>query len=132
MPPSLKTTAADMVAKARSAITEISPEDAIALAGDDSYQFIDIRDIRERQKTGWVPTSFHCPRGMLEFWIDPESPYFKEVFAAEKTFVLYCASGWRSALSTALIQEMGLTPVAHIAGGFSSWVDAGGAVETDS
>ena len=132
MPRKLKTTVADMVTKARSAIAEIDAGDATALAGDDRYQFIDIRDIRERQKTGWVPGSFHCPRGMLEFWIDPESPYFKDVFADEsKTYVLYCAAGWRSALATAQMQGMGFEPVAHITGGFSSWLEAGGAVETD-
>ena len=133
MPRSLKTTAEAMVEKARKAIKEIDAEDAFALVGDDRYQFVDIRDIRERRKTGWVPGSFHCPRGMLEFWVDPKSPYYKDVFEAEKTFVLYCAGGWRSALATAVLQEdMGLTPVAHVTNGFSSWVEAGGAVETDS
>ena len=132
MPRKLKTTVADMVSEARSAIAEIDATDATALAGDDRYQFIDIRDIRELKKTGWVPGSFHCPRGMLEFWIDPESPYFKDVFADEtKTYVLYCAAGWRSALATAQMQKMGFEPVAHVTGGFASWLEAGGAVETD-
>ena len=132
MPRKLKTTVADMVTKARGAITEIDAGEAAALVGDDRYQFVDIRDIRERKKTGWVPGSFHCPRGMLEFWIDPESPYFKDVFADEsKTYVLYCAAGSRSALATAQMEGMGFTPVAHVTGGFSSWLEAGGAVETD-
>ena len=128
----LKTSSADLVAKARSAITEIGAGEAVGLVGSDAHQFVDIRDIRERSKTGWVPGSFHCPRGMLEFWVDPESPYVKDVFSADKTFVLYCASGWRSALATARLQDMGFGPVAHVAGGFTSWLETGGAVEHES
>lgn len=129
MPRTLKTTAAAMVADARAKITEIDADAAIALAGDERYQFIDIRDIRERQKTGWVPGSFHCPRGMTEFWIDPESPYFNSVFDQDKTYILYCAAGWRSALTAAMMQEMGFEPVAHITDGFASWMKADGPVE---
>ena len=127
----LKTSSADLVARARDAITEIGADEAVRLAESDGHRFIDIRDVRERGKTGWIPGSFHCPRGMLEFWVDPESPYHKDVFAEDKTFVLYCASGWRSALATALLQDMGFGPVAHVAGGFTSWREAGGAVERD-
>jgi rhodanese-related sulfurtransferase len=72
----------------------------------------------------------HCPRGMLEFWIDPESPYHKPVFAQDKTFVFFCAAGWRSALSAAAAQDMGLQPVAHVEGGFTAWKNTGGPVET--
>jgi len=88
---------------------------------------VDLRDVRERQRAGFIPGSFHCPRGMLEFWVDPKSPYFKDVFGQEKKFVLYCQSGWRSALSTATLQDMGFE-AAHLREGFSGWVKAGGPV----
>jgi rhodanese-related sulfurtransferase len=90
---------------------------------------IDIRDVRELQRDGKIPGSFHCPRGMLEFWIDPSSPYHKDVFAQDKKFVFHCASGWRSALATQVAQRMGLKPVAHIESGFTGWKKAGGPVE---
>ena len=73
-----------------------------------------------------MPGAFHCTRGMLEFWIDPDSPYHKPVFAQDKTFVFFCAGGMRSALAAQTAKHMGLTPVAHIAGGFKAWKDAGG------
>ncbi len=91
--------------------------------------FVDLRDVRERQRAGYIPGSFHCPRGMLEFWVDPDSPYFKPVFAVEDTqFLFYCASGWRSALSVAVLQDMGFK-AAHLRDGFSGWAKAGGPVE---
>lgn len=96
---------------------------------DDAYVFIDLRDIRELQASGMIPRAFSCPRGMLEFWIDPDSPYHKPVFAEAKTFLFYCASAWRSALATKAAQDMGLTPVAHVEGGFKAWKEAGGPVE---
>ena len=129
MPRKLKIPVAKMVADARKKITEIEASDVLSLIGNPKYQLIDIRDIRERQKLGWIPGSLHCPRGMIEFWIDPESPYFKPVFDENKTFILYCAAGARSALTTATIQEMGFEPVAHITGGFTSWLEAEGMVE---
>ena len=89
---------------------------------------VDIRDVRERQKLGFIPQSVHAPRGMLEFWVDPDSPYHKPVFAEDKKFILHCASGWRSALAAASLLDMGFE-VAHITEGFSGWVEAGGAVE---
>ena len=119
-----------MVAEANARITTIPTEEAIALVGSPDHVFVDLRDIRELQRGGKVPGAFSCPRGMLEFWIDPASPYHKEVFAEDKTFVFYCASAWRSALSTLVAQEMGLKPVAHVEGGFSAWTKAGGPVET--
>ena len=131
MPRKLNTTSAEMVATARQKITEIDAADALALIDDDNYQFVDIRDIRERRKSGWIPGSFHCPRGMTEFWIDPESPYFNDIFDQDKTYVFYCAAGWRSALTTALVQDMGFEPVMHITDGFTSWCDAGGSVDTE-
>jgi rhodanese-related sulfurtransferase len=118
-----------LVEEAKKGIEEISAEEAVALIGDDSVVIIDIRDVRELQSDGKIPGSFHCPRGMLEFWIDPSSPYHKDVFAQEKKFVFHCASGWRSALATEVAQRMGLKPVAHIESGFTGWKKAGGPVE---
>ena len=91
--------------------------------------FVDLRDPRELEREGKVPGAFHCPRGMLEFWVDPDSPYFKPVFGEDRTFVFFCAGGLRSALTTKTLQDMGLAPVAHIEGGFAAWKAAGGAVE---
>jgi len=91
---------------------------------------VDIRDIRELQREGKVPGAFHCPRGMLEFWIDPQSPYHKPIFADDKKFVFFCAGGLRSALAAQTAQHMGLKPVAHIKGGFGAWKKAGGPVDT--
>ena len=87
--------------------------------------FVDIRDVRELERDGMIPGAVHAPRGMLEFWVDPDSPYYKPVFGEDKTFVLYCASAWRSSLATAALQDMGLAPVAHIEGGFKGWKAAG-------
>jgi rhodanese-related sulfurtransferase len=117
--------------EANAKIRTLSPEDAIALQGRDDVVFVDLRDPRELEREGRIPGSIHCPRGMLEFWIDPESPYHKPVFAQDKTFVFFCAAGWRSALSAATAQEMGLQPVAHMEGGFTAWKNAGGPVETE-
>jgi rhodanese-related sulfurtransferase len=90
---------------------------------------VDIRDPRELEREGRLPGAFHCPRGMLEFWIDPESPYAKPLFQEDKTFVFACAGGWRSALAAKTAQDMGLKPVAHMAGGFGAWKAAGLPVE---
>ncbi len=93
------------------------------------HVLVDLRDIREIKRSGKIPGAFSCPRGMLEFWIDPDSPYHKDIFNQDKTYVFYCASAWRSALSAQLAMEMGLAPVAHIEGGFTAWLKAGGAIE---
>jgi rhodanese-related sulfurtransferase len=90
--------------------------------------FVDLRDVRELDHEGMVPDAFHAPRGMIEFWVDPESPYHKDIFASGKTFVFYCRSGWRSALSTKTVQDMGLDNVCHIGGGFGAWMEAEGPV----
>jgi len=90
---------------------------------------VDIRDPRELEREGRIPGSFSCPRGMLEFWIDPESPYAKPIFQENKKFIFHCASGWRSALAAKTAQDMGLKPVAHLGEGFKAWRDAGEAVE---
>ena len=91
--------------------------------------FIDLRDIRELQRSGKIPNAFSCPRGMLEFWIDPESPYHKEVFNQDKIYVFYCARAWRSALSAQAAQQMGLSPVLHIGGGYTAWQKANAPIE---
>ena len=117
-----------MVAEARARITEITAADAIAMHEEDDVVIVDIRDIRERQKLGYISGSFHAPRGMLEFWVDPESPYFKDIFGQDKRFVLHCASGWRSALTAAALQDMGFA-AAHLKEGFSTWAAQGGPVE---
>ncbi|QHQ35869.1 rhodanese-like domain-containing protein [Algicella marina] len=125
----LKTGVAEMVAAAKAKIDEVSAEAALPLANDPETVIVDLRDVRERQRDGWIPGSFHCPRGMAEFWVDPDSPYFKDIFGEDKAFVFHCASGWRSALTVATLQEMGLPRVAHISDGFKGWVAAGGPVE---
>jgi rhodanese-related sulfurtransferase len=112
------------------AVVETMPVvQALGLQGDPGVVFVDLRDPREIQREGRIPGSFSCPRGMLEFWIDPESPYAKSIFAEDKRFLFYCASGWRSALATKTAQEMGLEKVAHVGGGFTAWRNGGGAVE---
>ena len=118
-----------LVEAAKSEIEEISVAEAIKLVGSDDVVIVDLRDIRELQREGRIPGSVHCPRGMLEFWIDPASPYHKPVFAQDKRFLFHCAKDWRSALATQTAQRMGLRPVAHIQGGFSAWKEAGGPVE---
>ncbi|VAW10274.1 Rhodanese-related sulfurtransferase [hydrothermal vent metagenome] len=111
-------------------IETLEPADAIALAGSGDVVFVDLRDIRELAREGKVPGAVHAPRGMLEFWIDPDSPYHREVFAQDKRFVFFCAGGWRSALAVRSAQAMGLAPVCHIKGGYSAWREAGGPIET--
>ena len=128
MPP-LKTSASDMVKNARAKIEEIETPDLITMMDDPNVIIVDIRDIRERQRNGYIPGSFHAPRGMIEFWIDPESPYHKDIFAQEgKKYVFHCASGWRSALTVATLQDMGFA-AAHLKDGFSTWEKQGGPVE---
>jgi rhodanese-related sulfurtransferase len=123
----LKTTAAEMVAAARARIKEIETPDLIAQLDDPNLVVVDIRDPRERDR-GHIPGSFHAPRGMIEFWVDPDSPYFKDVFGQDgKTYVFHCASGWRSALTVATLQDMGFD-AAHLKEGFSTWEKQGGPV----
>jgi rhodanese-related sulfurtransferase len=113
---------------ANAAIRTLHVDEAKAMQGRDDVVFVDLRDPRELEREGRMPGAFHCPRGMLEFWIDPESPYAKPVFQEDKTFVFFCAGGWRSALAAQVAQEMGLKPVAHIEGGFGAWKKAEGPV----
>lgn len=119
----------EMVEAANAEITKISVKEVRKLINSEEHVIVDLRDIRELQRVGKIPGAFSCPRGMLEFWIDPESPYHKKVFDQDKTYVFYCASAWRSALSAKLAQDMGLAPVAHIEGGFSAWANAGAPIE---
>lgn len=130
MPATIKLGYKAMLEAANAVIKGLSPTEAIAMKGRDDVVFVDLRDPRELSREGKIPGAFSCPRGMLEFWIDPASPYAKPVFQQDKTFVFYCASGWRSALATRTAQEMGLAPVAHVIGGFTGWREAGGEVET--
>jgi rhodanese-related sulfurtransferase len=118
-----------LVEAAEREIESLSVADALALHGRDDVVFVDLRDIRELQREGRMPGAFHCPRGMLEFWIDPDSNYHKQIFAADKKFVFFCAGGQRSALAAQTAQRMGLKPVAHVKGGFGAWKQAGGAVD---
>lgn len=121
----------ELVDAAYREVETLTVEDVIPLVGREDIQLIDIRDIRELRRDGRVPGAFHCPRGMLEFWIDPASPYHKPVFAEDKKFVFFCAGGMRSALAAQTAQNMGLKPVAHIKEGFSGWKKAGGPVDMD-
>ena len=115
--------------EAKAKVETLPAHEAMTLLGRDDVVFVDLRDPRELERKGRLPGAVHCPRGMLEFWIDPESPYHKPVFAQDKRFLFFCAGGWRSALSAATAQDMGLKPVAHLEGGFGAWRAAGGPVE---
>jgi rhodanese-related sulfurtransferase len=129
MPQQITKSVKSMVMAAKAEIEEIAAKDAVGLVGRDDVVLVDLRDPRELEREGKVPGAFHCTRGMLEFWIDPTSPYHKPVFAEDKKFVFFCAGGWRSALAAKAAQDMGLKPVAHIIEGFKGWKEAGGAVE---
>ncbi|WP_420450569.1 rhodanese-like domain-containing protein [Ilumatobacter sp.] len=119
----------DMVAAANEVVDHAPASELVGLHGSEGVTFVDLRDPRELEREGRIPGAFHCTRGMLEFWIDPESPYAKERFASGDRFVFYCASGWRSALAARTAHEMGLGGVTHIEDGFAGWKEAGGPVE---
>lgn len=117
---------ADLVAEAEAEITALSPSQVQArIAGENPPILIDIRDVRELSASGRINGAVHAPRGMLEFWADPESPYHRDVFSQNESFVLFCAAGWRSALATKTLQDMGMTGLAHMDGGFTAWAEAG-------
>ena len=118
-----------LLAEANAEIETLSVQAAIDLSGKPDVVFVDLRDPREMEREGRMPGAFACTRGMLEFWIDPESPYGKPVFTEPKRFVFFCAGGWRSALAAKTAQDMGLENVAHFEGGFGAWKKAGGSVE---
>jgi len=125
----LKVTHKDLIDNALAVVDTLAVDDALAMLNDDNTVFVDIRDPRELEREGKIPGAVHAPRGMLEFWIDPSSPYYKEVFGSGKRFVFYCQSGWRSALATKAVQEMGLEPVSHVGEGFRGWKDSGAPTE---
>lgn len=129
MPQKITTGYKALLETAKASIEEIEAADAVKLAGRDDVVLVDLRDPRELEREGKVTGAFHCPRGMLEFWIDPESPYHRPQFAEDKKFVFFCAAGWRSALAAKTAQDMGLKPVAHVLGGFKAFKEAGGPTE---
>ncbi|MGB7481379.1 MAG: rhodanese-like domain-containing protein [Burkholderiaceae bacterium] len=117
-----------LVEQASAQIKTYTVEQARAKMDDPNVQLVDVRDARELEREGVIPGAFHAPRGMIEFWVDPDSPYFKPVFGEGKEYIFFCAAGWRSALTTKTVQDMGLAPVAHIDGGFTAWKAAGAPV----
>ncbi len=129
MPQTITRSVKSMVDEAKSQIKEYSAEEAIERARSGEVALVDIRDPRELEREGRVPGAFPCTRGMVEFWIDPASSYFKPIFGEDKEFIFFCAGGLRSALATKVAQDMGLKPVAHVVGGFGAWKKAGGPVE---
>jgi len=118
-----------LIEAAEREIETLDTDAAKSRFGRDDTAFVDLRDVRELEREGKIPGAFHAPRGMLEFWVDPDSPYHKPIFSEPKRFVFYCQSGWRSALATQAVQRMGLADVSHIAGGYRAWKDAGHPVE---
>jgi rhodanese-related sulfurtransferase len=129
MPQVIKKGYKALVAEADAVVAALDVEEARSLLDKEDVVFVDIRDPRELEREGKMPGAFHCPRGMLEFWIDPESPYHKPVFAQDKRFVFFCAGGLRSALAGKTAIDMGLKPVAHLKGGFGAWKKAGAPTE---
>lgn len=117
-----------LVDEAMAQVKTYSLEQAKAKYGDPNVQFVDLRDVRELEREGVIPGAYPAPRGMIEFWVDPDSPYFKPVFGEDKEFIFFCAAGWRSALATKTVQDMGMEKVAHIEGGFKAWKEGGGVV----
>jgi rhodanese-related sulfurtransferase len=118
-----------LVAAAKREVRELDPEQVMAEMEKGDALLVDVRDIRELERDGRIPGSFHCPRGMLEFWIDPASPYFKPVFGEAKRFVFHCALDWRSALAAHTAMTMGLENVSHMKGGFRAWKAGGWPIE---
>ena len=115
-----------LLAEANADVDTITIEALQQTIGDDTIVVIDLRDIRELKREGHLPGAVHMPRGMLEFWVDPESPYHREIFTTGKKFIFYCAGGLRSALAAKAVNDMGLAPVAHMRGGYGAWVKAEG------
>ena len=114
-----------LIAEAEAKTKGIAAADAVAQLEDPDTVFVDLRDVRELERDGMIPGAFHAPRGMLEFWVDPDSPYYKPVFAEGKRLILYCAADWRAVLSAATLGEMGVKNVFHLTGGFSEWKKTG-------
>ena len=110
----------DLVAEAEQRIETITVEAALDSFDSPDVVFVDLRDVRELKREGKIPGAFHCPRGLLEFWIDAESPYYNKTFGEDKRFIFYCNLGWRSALAADVAQKLGLKSVCHIDGGFEA------------
>lgn len=125
----MKTGIEELIKRAEAKIETISVAEAMTRSTDPDTVMVDLRDIRELAREGKIPGAFHAPRGMLEFWVDPDSPYHNDIFSSGKQFIFYCSRGWRSALATEAVSEMGLSPVCHIGGGFTAWTEAGGQIE---
>ena len=125
----LKNSVQSLVNQAKKKINNIDVKDALNLHSNKQFLFIDIRDIREIQKSGRILGAKHVPRGMLEFWIDPRSPYHKEFFNDDLNFIFYCASDWRSALATKTANKIGLLNASHLVGGFNKWLEFNGPIE---
>lgn len=113
-----------LCAEAEEVIETMTVEEVMAVRDNDAVELVDIRDIRELWRDGTIPGAIHAPRGMLEFWVDPESPYYRDVFGSGKKFIFYCAGGMRSALAARAVHDMGLGPVAHMRGGYGAWKKA--------
>ena len=129
MPQTITKSVKSMVMAAKAEIEEIPAAEAVELVGKEGVVLVDIRDPREQERDGRVPGAFSVTRGMVEFWIDPQSPYYKPIFGEDRKFVFFCAGGWRSALAAKVAQDMGLKPVAHITEGFKGWKEIGGPIE---
>jgi rhodanese-related sulfurtransferase len=129
MPQAIHRGIKSLIDEAEKEIETVSATDAIKVMHDENVVIVDIRDPREIEREGRIPGAFPCTRGMLEFWIDPASPYAKPIFQSDKKFIFHCAGGLRSVLAAKTAQDMGLKPVAHMGGGFAAWRDAGGPVE---
>ena len=120
-----------LVDEAMAQVTTYNVDEVRQRLDDPALQLVDIRDARELEREGTLPGAINAPRGMLEFWVDPDSPYYKPVFGDEdKQYVLFCGAGWRSALAAKALQDMGMTNVAHIDGGFTEWAKQGAPVDS--
>ncbi len=124
----MKKTAKALVDESMARVTTYTAAQARELHGQPGVQFVDVRDLLELEREGAIPGAFHVPRGMLEFWADPQSPDHKPELSADKEYVLFCASGWHSAQATQTLMDMGRVHVAHLDGGFEAWKNAGGPV----
>lgn len=125
-------TVGEMVAEAKTRIENVTLDQLQDEIRRGTTQVVDIRDVRERKKLGWIPGSIHVPRGMLEFWLDPTSPYYQAKVDPERRIVLHCAGGGRSALAADVLREMGFPDIAHLEAGFNGWAAAGLPVEREA
>ena len=121
----LRTNAAALVAEANAVVPPLPLDEARLLLGDDGHLFVDIREPKELQRDGMIPGAHRAPRGMLEFWVDPASPYYRQELDSGRRLVLYCGSAWRSALAAKALHDMGIDDVTHVDGGFSAWKAVG-------